>query len=73
MALEQDFYRSKAYRVRELAGGADPFTRRRLLALAERYEAKGGKLSQVSRSAERPLPPLRLVPPAAAMPGSGEA
>jgi hypothetical protein len=34
MALEQEFYRAMAYGVRELAGRADPFIRRRLLALA---------------------------------------
>ena len=64
MALEQEFYRAMAHRVRELAGRADPFIKRRLLALAERYEARGGKPSPVPPSAERPLPPLRLVPPA---------
>jgi hypothetical protein len=73
MALEQEFYRAMAHRVRELAGRADPFIRRRLLALAERYEAKGGKPSPLSRSAERPLPPLRIVPPATAIPVPGEA
>jgi hypothetical protein len=72
MALEQGFCRAMAYRVRELAGGADPFIRRRLLGLAERYEAKGGKPSPVSRSAEHPLPPLRIVSPATAIPGPGE-
>lgn len=73
MALEQEFYRTMAHRVRELAGRADPFTRRRLLALAERYDANGGKPSPVSRSTERPLPPLRVVPPVAALSASGEA
>jgi hypothetical protein len=73
MALQQEFYRTMAYRVRELAGRADPFIRRRLLALAERYEAKSGKASPVSRSAGRPSPPLRIVPPATAIPGPGEA
>lgn len=72
MALEQEFYRAMAHRVRELAGRADPFIKGRLLALAERYEAKDGEPS-VSRSAGRPLPPLRLVSPAAALPGPGEA
>jgi hypothetical protein len=69
----QEFYWAMAHRVRELAGRADPFIRRRLLVLAERYEAKGGKPSPLSRSAERPLPPLRIVPPAMAIPVSGEA
>ena len=50
MALEQEFYRAMAHRVRELAGRADPFIRRRLLALAERYEAKDGKPAPLSRS-----------------------
>ncbi|MHC2842845.1 hypothetical protein [Bradyrhizobium diazoefficiens] len=73
MALEQEFYRTMPYRVRELAGRADPFLRRRLLALAERCETKGGKPSPVSRSAQRPSPLLRIVPSATAIPGSGEA
>ncbi|MEY9391991.1 hypothetical protein ABIF65_011416 [Bradyrhizobium japonicum] len=73
MALEQEFYWAMAHRVRELAGRADPFIRRRLLALAERYEAKGWKAPPVSRSAGHPSPPLRIVSPAAAIPRSGEA
>lgn len=51
--MEQEFYRGLAQRVRVLADKADPFTRRRLLELAKRYDAKGG--TSRSRPAERPL------------------
>jgi hypothetical protein len=40
--MDEEFYRQQALRVRDLAGKADPFTRRRLLDLAARYDAKGG-------------------------------
>ena len=69
----RELYQAMVYRVRELAGRADPFIRRRLPALAERYEAKGWKAPPVSRSAGHPSPPLRIVSPAAAIPRSGEA
>lgn len=42
--MEQEFYRGLAHRVRALAETADPFTRRRLLDLAKRYDAKGEPL-----------------------------
>jgi hypothetical protein len=40
--MGQEFYESLAQRVRVIAEKADPFTRRRLLGLAKRYDAKGG-------------------------------
>ncbi|WP_225137075.1 hypothetical protein [Bradyrhizobium yuanmingense] len=70
--MEQEFYQGLAHRVRVIAEWADPFTRRRLLDLAKRYDAKGG----TSRSAptERPLPlPLsRSTPPTSIFSGPGE-
>ncbi|RZN15835.1 hypothetical protein [Bradyrhizobium sp. Leo121] len=36
----EDFYRGFAQRARDLAEKADPFTRRRLLDLAQRYDLK---------------------------------
>jgi hypothetical protein len=40
--MKQEFYQGLANRVRTIAEKADPFTRRRLLDLAKRYDAKGG-------------------------------
>jgi hypothetical protein len=59
--VEQEFYRGLAQRVRILADKADPFTRRRLLDLAKRYDAKKGG-SRPANSAERPLPVPRTTP-----------
>ncbi|QIP07869.1 hypothetical protein [Bradyrhizobium symbiodeficiens] len=69
--MEQEFYLGLAQRVRVIAEKADPFTRRRLLDLAKRYDAKGG----ISRSepTERPLPVPRTTAPASIFSGPGEA
>lgn len=64
--MEIEFYRGLAQRVRDIAERADPFTKRRLTKLAERYEAKGCPEVPVSTRVDRPLPipraPLHLVP-----------
>ncbi|MGY2930842.1 hypothetical protein ACVWZ6_000444 [Bradyrhizobium sp. GM6.1] len=52
--MEQEFYRGLAQRVRGMAEKADPFTRRRLLDLAKRYDYKGGAAGP--GGTERPLP-----------------
>jgi hypothetical protein len=70
MRMEQEFYQGLAQRVRLIAERADPFTRRRLLDLAKRYDAKGG-ISR-SGSTERPLPVSRTTP-ASIFSGPGEA
>lgn len=70
--MEQEFYRV-AQRVRDLADKADPFTRRRLLKLAESYDAKGGGGARVPRPPERPLPIPRSVKPTSIFTGAGEA
>ncbi|WP_230646767.1 hypothetical protein [Bradyrhizobium sp. Leaf401] len=64
----EEFYRGFAQRARDLAEKADPFTRRRLLDLAQRYDLK----SRPSGSA-RPLPPPRTNPPSTLFAGPGEA
>ncbi|OSI71608.1 MULTISPECIES: hypothetical protein [Bradyrhizobium] len=69
--MEQEFYRGLAQRVRGMAEKADPFTRRRLLDLAKRYDSRGGQPS-ASGPTERPLPTPRT-PPAATFSGPGEA
>jgi hypothetical protein len=70
--MEQEFYRGLAQRVRAIAEQADPFTRRRLLDLAKRYDAKGSPASR-SGPTERPLPPSRTTLPASIFSGPGEA
>lgn len=54
--MDIEFFRQQALRVRDLAGKADPFTKKRLLALADKYDAKVGELSRASRMIERSVP-----------------
>jgi hypothetical protein len=54
--MDQVFFREQALRVRGLAEKADPFTRKRLLGLADKYDAKAGGPSKASRLIERQLP-----------------
>lgn len=54
--MDDGFYKQHAQRVRDLADKTDPFTRKRLLDLADKYDAKTGKPSRVSRTIERPIP-----------------
>jgi hypothetical protein len=69
--MEQEFYLGLAQRVRVIAEKADPFTRRRLLDLAKRYDAKGSPASR-SGATERPLPTPRTTPPDSIFSGPGE-
>jgi hypothetical protein len=69
--MDREFYRQQAQRVRDLAEKADPFTRRRLLDLAGRYDARAGSPSMASRMIERPLP--RTTQPPSAPLGAGGA
>lgn len=52
--MDQLFFREQALRVRSLAEKADPFTRKRLLDLTDKYDAKAGGPSKASRLIERP-------------------
>lgn len=63
----EEFYRGCALRARDLAEKADPFTRRRLLDLAKRYDAKSKPLGSA-----RPSPPPRTSPPATYFARAGE-
>ncbi|OSI24817.1 hypothetical protein [Bradyrhizobium canariense] len=69
--MEQEFYQGLAQRVRAIAEKADPFTRRRLMDLAKRYDAKGSPTLR-SGATERPLPTPRATPPASIFSGRGE-
>jgi hypothetical protein len=60
--MNSEFYKQQAQRVRDLASRADPFTRKRLLDLAEKYDAQAGGPTRASRLIERPLPLPRTNP-----------
>ncbi|BAR57883.1 hypothetical protein ACVIWV_006934 [Bradyrhizobium diazoefficiens] len=65
--MDEDFCREQAQRARALAKRADPFTRRRPLALVSRYDAMWAAPTQDSKI-ERPLP-VRTAPPASIFSG----
>jgi hypothetical protein len=50
--LDEDFNKRRANLIRELAGRADPFVKRRLLDLVSRYEKRPIRT--------RPLPPISI-------------
>ena len=54
--MNEDFCKQQAQRVRDLADKADPFTKKRLLDLADKYDVKAGKPSRASKIIERPTP-----------------
>ncbi|MCP3476121.1 hypothetical protein NLM33_38495 [Bradyrhizobium sp. CCGUVB1N3] len=54
--MDEDFYRARALQVRDIAEKADPFTKQRLLKLADQYEVWAGNPSRASRSLARPIP-----------------
>jgi hypothetical protein len=55
IAMNDDYFKEQAARVRAIADRADPFTKKRLLDLAERYDLRAGKPSQATRSLNRPI------------------
>jgi hypothetical protein len=63
----EEFYKGFAQRARDLAENADPFTRRRLLDLAQRYNLK----SKPGSGSGRSIPPQRATPPTALFSASG--
>jgi hypothetical protein len=46
--MNEDYFKEQAARVRQIASNADPFTKRRLLDLAEKYDGR--------KSVRRPTP-----------------
>ncbi|MCK1745237.1 hypothetical protein IVA80_31715 [Bradyrhizobium sp. 139] len=71
--MDVAFSRSFAQRARDLADKADPFTRKRLLVVAEKYDAKLGKHSPASRNLQRTLRLPRTVPAVSVISDAGEA
>ncbi len=53
--MESELFRQQALRARHLAEKADPFIRKRLLDLADRYDARAGGPSRASRAIGRPV------------------
>lgn len=49
-AMNDDFYKQRAREVRDIAAKADPFIKKRLLDLADRYDGK-------RKTSVTPLPP----------------
>jgi hypothetical protein len=47
--MDDEYLQERAKVVRLIADNADPFTRKRLLALADRYDNRSGRPSQASR------------------------
>jgi len=47
--MNEEYFKEQSLRVRTIAENADPFTKKRLLALAESYDARLGRPSRASR------------------------
>ena len=59
--MNEGYFKQQAARVRAMADKADPFTKRRLLDLADAYDAKLGKPSRATRQLKsQPVTPLSL-------------
>jgi hypothetical protein len=54
--MKDEYLKEQAQRVRMLAEKADPFTKRRLLDLADRYDGKLGRPSRATRELNSILP-----------------
>ena len=66
--MNDEYFKAQAQTVREIASRADPFTKKRLLALAESYDAKLGRPSRATRELKLPDTPE----PASANPTASE-
>jgi hypothetical protein len=47
--MDDAYLTERAQMIRKIAETADPFTKKRLVALAEKYDAMHGRLSQATR------------------------
>jgi hypothetical protein len=54
MMMNDEYFKQQADRIRAMADKADPFTKKRLLDLAERYDAKLGRPSRATRQLRLP-------------------
>jgi hypothetical protein len=54
--MEMQYFREQAQRVRDLSEKADPFTKKRLLTLAEHYDARALDCSRSLRPIKPPTP-----------------
>jgi hypothetical protein len=54
--MNDEYFIEQSRRVRGLADKADPFTKKRLLALAESYDSRLGRPSRATRQ----LPPVAI-------------
>ncbi|MGX4770668.1 hypothetical protein ACWAUC_12830 [Bradyrhizobium guangdongense] len=54
--MDEDFIKGRAEHIRELATKADPFTKKRLIELADSYERR---LRSPPYASERPTPRLQ--------------
>ena len=52
--MNDEYFKQQAERVRAIADKADPFTKKRLLDLAERYDATPGRPSRATRQLKLP-------------------
>lgn len=53
--MEEQFLRDRVQVIRDLADKADPFTRKRLLELAERYDGRISRPSQATKTLQSNL------------------
>jgi hypothetical protein len=61
ISLDSEFFKQQALRARDLAEKANPFTRKRLLDLADRYDAKAGDCRTDKDSGSGVLPRLNCL------------
>jgi hypothetical protein len=47
--MNEEYFKEQSRRVRKIAENADPFTKKRLLALAESYDIRLGRPSRATR------------------------
>lgn len=69
--MDDEYFKQQADRIREMAGKADPFTKKRLLDLAERYDAKLGRPSRATRQLRLPDVAENASPPSSTPGQSG--
>jgi hypothetical protein len=51
--MDEEYFKEQSRRVRTIAENADPFTKKRLLALAESYDSRLGRPSRATRQLQQ--------------------